>query len=1194
MSKRKRCVIFSDSDSEHEFDSKPIPPSRKYSRHSPCMEEGKVKKGQTEGESSSAHHARSPRRKKKGEDQHRSIFEEEHESDSKSRLANETSRNSPSKRKAKRLPNDEEHFSDHHTKRKKKPEKHRSIFEEGDVDTEADAPRGKVQLTFEEIMRKAQEKKPKEKGSKPVKTLEHFFSTMTSPASKAASKKVEVSVDDFFGSSSSSKPVSCTPTKTVPVTLVAETPIMEEPVVNSPDKKRKHRPSSPGLSASKTSTSAKTAPPNSHLPSSPTGHAKKSLLGDAAGHKRSPRQRTRKTSESTEDEEAEWRNRTNLGSSEGVRQKLRDVSLTPPKNSSLVTKSTRLVGVEGSPNSTKENLPISPSKVTPKKPPPTAGKNPPSTGGNRKSFWAFQAREGPQALGSREIPKGTSSCFKNLTFVITGVLDCIERDDASALIERGGGRCTKSVSKKTTYLVVGRDSGASKLEKATTLGVKQLTEDQFFDLVYAGFGKSDFAASAADNFVADATSPELLSVSATVSKSHLAPSLKLKSPQKPAPHSDAAVAPSTTSRVLTDRPVVLKSGEKLESEPPAVQKQQQQRPPGMPINELWVEKYRPKLRRQLVGQNGPASPANRLFNWLSSWREDYAAGHKAKAYSSAPPWAAGNSSDNGSWARAALLSGPPGIGKTTTAMVVCAELSLSTIELNASDTRSKRSLQDEVSEALAMRSLATMFTSKDHASQLSSHVLIMDEVDGMAGSEDRGGMQELIAVIKTSKVPIICLCNDRQSPKVRSLANYCLDLRFHRPRLEQIKAAVLSLACRESVTIGQQVLEEIIAASNQDMRQVINSVQMWCTDGTAADKEISMGAAGAQKNLRLGPFEVIRKVFSPDFGGSGVHKTTPASFADSLDLFFQDYSLGPMFVQENYVNVRPLNAKGNPYVTLDLLAKASEAIATGDIVSRIIQSSSAWSLLPVQGVFSCLLPGRFLRGPLPGGPGGTSFPTWFGRNSTQGKNARLLSELSTHLRLSTHGGASDARCIMLDYVNPLAFRMTAPLKEGDIDSVLSTLNAYQLLREDMDNILELAAWKGRPNPMKAVDSKVKAALTRAYNKSSHVVPYACASQAGSSRRRQVTALNTAAYVDEEADAQALMATDSEAESDSDITEVQSITRKTSKVSSSATSSKEDKPRQKKTSSSSSKAASSSTAASAKPTARKRAKKQPSD
>ena len=63
----------------------------------------------------------------------------------------------------------------------------------------------------------------------------------------------------------------------------------------------------------------------------------------------------------------------------------------------------------------------------------------------------------------------------------------------------------------------------------------------------------------------------------------------------------------------------------------------------------------------------------------------------------------------------------------------------------------------------------------------------MDEVDGMAGNEDRGGMQELIQLIKKSHIPVICICNDRQSQKIRSLANHCFDLRFQRPRVEQIK-----------------------------------------------------------------------------------------------------------------------------------------------------------------------------------------------------------------------------------------------------------------------------------------------------------------------------------------------------------------------------------------------------------------------
>lgn len=57
--------------------------------------------------------------------------------------------------------------------------------------------------------------------------------------------------------------------------------------------------------------------------------------------------------------------------------------------------------------------------------------------------------------------------MEGLTFVITGVLECIERDEAKSLIERYGGKVTGNVSKKTNYLVVGRDCGQSKCEKVS-------------------------------------------------------------------------------------------------------------------------------------------------------------------------------------------------------------------------------------------------------------------------------------------------------------------------------------------------------------------------------------------------------------------------------------------------------------------------------------------------------------------------------------------------------------------------------------------------------------------------------------------------------------------------------------------------------------------------------------------------------
>lgn len=61
----------------------------------------------------------------------------------------------------------------------------------------------------------------------------------------------------------------------------------------------------------------------------------------------------------------------------------------------------------------------------------------------------------------------------------------------------------------------------------------------------------------------------------------------------------------------------------------------------------------------------------------------------------------------------------------------------------------------------------------------------MDEVDGMSAG-DRGGIADLIASIKISKIPIICICNDRYSQKLKSLVNYCLLLSYRKPTKQQV------------------------------------------------------------------------------------------------------------------------------------------------------------------------------------------------------------------------------------------------------------------------------------------------------------------------------------------------------------------------------------------------------------------------
>jgi DNA ligase (NAD+) len=68
-----------------------------------------------------------------------------------------------------------------------------------------------------------------------------------------------------------------------------------------------------------------------------------------------------------------------------------------------------------------------------------------------------------------------------LTFVLTGAMPTLTRDDAKALIEAKGGKVAASVSKKTNYVVAGADAG-TKLAKAQELGVPVLDEDALREL----------------------------------------------------------------------------------------------------------------------------------------------------------------------------------------------------------------------------------------------------------------------------------------------------------------------------------------------------------------------------------------------------------------------------------------------------------------------------------------------------------------------------------------------------------------------------------------------------------------------------------------------------------------------------------------------------------------------------------------
>ncbi|CAM9762731.1 unnamed protein product, partial [Ectocarpus sp. 4 AP-2014] len=431
-------------------------------------------------------------------------------------------------------------------------------------------------------------------------------------------------------------------------------------------------------------------------------------------------------------------------------------------------------------------------------------------------------------------------------------------------------------------------------------------------------------------------------------------------------------------------------------------------------------------------------------------------------------------------ARAALLSGVPGVGKSSTATLVARELGYHVMELNASDTRSKRSLSEELASVIGNKVLS--FTANGGGGGTTTggfrkQLVVMDEVDGMGGS-DRGGIQELILLIKKSRVPIIAICNDRQHQKIRSLVNHCYDLRFARPQKVTIAKRVKAVAKMEGMDVDDNAAEMLVEANGNDIRQVLHALQMWSRKSskmTYMNLKGGISAIEKDKNQRIGPFDAARSIL----GGAS---RTP--LRDRYELFFTDYSLLPLLIHQNYLSsLMQVDAK----VRTDVTAAASAAVSDADIISGKMRGDvQHWELLPAQAALNVRV------GSIGGGSlGFPEFPKWLGNYSRENKRRRLLGELSTHLNASVSGGTEAVR---LSYIHFLKRLLTQPLREEGVagaPACVNLLEEYGLSRDDLFEVLPefVLSGKGMKRPpldvFGSLDSKTRSAVTRCYNAQAH-------------------------------------------------------------------------------------------------------------
>jgi replication factor C large subunit len=198
---------------------------------------------------------------------------------------------------------------------------------------------------------------------------------------------------------------------------------------------------------------------------------------------------------------------------------------------------------------------------------------------------------------------------------------------------------------------------------------------------------------------------------------------------------------------------------------------------------MWSDKYRPKNLLEMVG-NEEAKES--FVKWLGKWIKG---------------------------TKPLLLVGPPGIGKTTMAILSAKQFGYDLISMNASDVRNKQKIQEILNPILGNRNL------------LGNPMIFVDEVDGIHGRSDFGGVEALIDILKEPTVPIILAANSDTSDKMKSIKKVVttVKLRPLPPRLMRLYLEEILRRENASIKIGSMI--KVIVDSRGDIRSILNSAQ---------------------------------------------------------------------------------------------------------------------------------------------------------------------------------------------------------------------------------------------------------------------------------------------------------------------------------------------------------------------------------
>ncbi len=231
----------------------------------------------------------------------------------------------------------------------------------------------------------------------------------------------------------------------------------------------------------------------------------------------------------------------------------------------------------------------------------------------------------------------------------------------------------------------------------------------------------------------------------------------------------------------------------------------------------WAELYRPTNLGQVVGNE---SAVDTLREWFDSWTP------KVNR-------------------KVALLHGPAGTGKTSSVFALAQERGYELVEMNASDTRNKDAILRIAGSSAKEGTLIGGAKGK--------RILLIDEVDGIAGREDRGGVKSLVDVIAEASVPIICTANDAYDQKLKALRKVSKVIAYYPVQKEAILKVLKKIGREQKFELAAESLDFLAENAQGDLRSAINDLEgtvLQIKSGKITDIELLQTSRDQSKDIQ--------------------------------------------------------------------------------------------------------------------------------------------------------------------------------------------------------------------------------------------------------------------------------------------------------------------------------------------------------